>query len=74
MVRFDGEVRMSIEEVWPDGDAPENPTAKDVAIKMRREGTVATLLSAWNLDDYLDIYVDDECVRLVLPRTKQVSA
>lgn len=66
-VQFDGSVEMTVDEVWPDGDAPENPTAKDVAIKMRRTGTVASLLSEWNLDSYLDVYVDDEVLRLVAP-------
>lgn len=40
---------LSVEEVWPDGDAPENPTAEDVMEQMKREGSVHRLLGNWDM-------------------------
>lgn len=37
-------VTLTIEEVWPDGDAPANPTAAQVAELLKRAG-----LAEWNL-------------------------
>ena len=66
-ISFDGSVTMSATEIWPDGNMPENPTAKDVALAICRLGSVSRLLEEWNLADDLDIYVDQESVRLVTP-------
>lgn len=27
---FSGDIKLKTSQIWPDGDAPENPTAKDV--------------------------------------------
>jgi len=35
------------EDVWPDGDGPENPMAKDVAEVMRAYGTRGRVLKDW---------------------------
>lgn len=45
------EVDLSVEEVWPDGDAPESPTTAGVAEKMRKQGhTPTSLLSDWMIE------------------------
>ena len=44
---------LTIDEIWPDGDAPENPTAVDVLRQLQATGSntnVLDALSAWNLD------------------------
>ncbi len=47
---------LEISEVWPDGDAPDNPTAEDVAKTMREYGY--NLIRDWGLDDGLEVYID----------------
>lgn len=47
-VKIEYETIMSIGEIWPDGDAPENPTAQDVIKAMQEDcPTVGGLLSEW---------------------------
>jgi len=41
-------VELSAEDVWPDGDGPENPTAEDVAVLLRKAGMYG-LVGDWNL-------------------------
>lgn len=42
---------LCIDEIWPDGDAPENPTAEDVARRIQEDCLNAgDLLQEWNLD------------------------
>lgn len=44
------DVELAPEEIWPDGNAPENPTAEDVVAQMRKHcGGVGRLLPEWNL-------------------------
>jgi len=49
------DTHLTIEEVWPDGDAPENPSAEDVAEVMRRNGGFRGVLSDWNIIDSLEV-------------------
>lgn len=50
-----GEAELTIEEIWPNGDAPENPTAEDVAQEMRKDG-LHSVLSDWGImPEYLQI-------------------
>ncbi len=42
---------LSIEDIWPDGDAPENPTAADVKTFMESCGTKRWVLDDWGLLD-----------------------
>jgi len=43
------EVQLTVEEIWPDGNAPENPTAEDVVAQMRATGSVSNVMSEWGL-------------------------
>lgn len=56
-VTFSGSFRLAIDEVWPNGDAPEKPTPADVVRKMMKEGSKTRLLDDWNLGDDLTIIV-----------------
>lgn len=38
-------------DIWPDGDAPENPTAEQVTTLIQKEGGFPKVISDWNLDD-----------------------
>lgn len=56
-VIFDGRVQLDVEDIWPDGDAPENPTATDVVAVMRRQGGPIDVVKDWNLGDDLRLGV-----------------
>lgn len=51
LVTFEGSVPLTVEQVWPDGDAPENPTADDVVDVMRTYGRPTRVIEDWCLDD-----------------------
>ena len=42
---------LTVDELWPDGDAPENPTAHDVAELMRSSGSQRSVMADWNIDE-----------------------
>ena len=47
---------LEIKEIWPDGDAPEHPTAEDVAETMRNYK--GDLLIDWGLLQDVEIYIN----------------
>jgi hypothetical protein len=69
MKRFDFDISitatLSVDDIWPDGDAPENPTVSDVRqvfIESGR-GNIMRAAREWNLDDDADLtisYSEDE--------------
>ena len=51
------EMSLTLEEVWPDGDAPKNPTAEDVIKRMKETaGTPANCVKEWLLVDDLVVW------------------
>jgi hypothetical protein len=63
-VTLHAEYRLTVDEVWPDGDAPENPTVEDVIEQMTSYSNATTAyfrcrstLAEWGLDD-VDVEVD----------------
>lgn len=51
----EGSVVLSADDIWPDGDAPENPTAADVAKLIQRDGGLDRVLIDWSLDDEFEL-------------------
>ncbi len=47
---------LDVDAIWPDGDAPESPTADDV-YALLRNGSVIANLREWNLDDEGNLHV-----------------
>ena len=47
----------TIEQIWPDGDAPENPTAQDVAKVVEDCGGVLAVFADWDLEDGIQLHV-----------------
>lgn len=43
-----GDVSLTVDSIWPDGDAPDNPTAKDVAELMREYGGAYGVVRDWD--------------------------
>lgn len=48
---------LNLEQIWPDGDAPENPTAADVAKVIEQCGGLATVIREWGLEDELTLTI-----------------
>lgn len=46
-------------ELWPDGDAPENPTVADVQELIRNEGGSAYLIRTWSLEECVTLHVSE---------------
>lgn len=53
----DALVYLTVDEIWPDGDAPDQPTCADVAKRMEDEGKVGELIDRWNLGSDFDLQV-----------------
>jgi len=51
---FDVYESFSVNELWSDGDAPENPTIEDVKALIDKCGGVKRVLHDWNLIDRFD--------------------
>lgn len=45
------EVELDLDDLWPDGDAPDNPTEQDVRRLIDRDGGPIRILDDWNLWD-----------------------
>ncbi len=50
-------VWFDLSEIWPDGDAPENPTAADVAKVIEQCGGLRRVLRDWDLDQNLTLTI-----------------
>ena len=57
-VIVDSTFTIRVDDLWPDGDAPEPVTAEDVAALMHRSSLyAAAMLTDWNMYD-LDVWVN----------------
>jgi hypothetical protein len=48
-ITFTVEATLDADALWPDGDAPENPTADDVRELIENEGGILRVIDDWNL-------------------------
>jgi hypothetical protein len=48
-------ITLSVSDIWPDGDAPDDPTAEDVAALMEKCGGLHGVLYDWCLLDELEV-------------------
>ena len=53
------DVSYSVEEIWPDGDAPENPTLDDVLAVIKKDGGKRAILNDWSMTEDLGLSVSD---------------
>lgn len=53
------EISLDVDQIWPDGDAPENPTVDDVLAVIKACGGKRRVIQDWDLDDDLDLTVSD---------------
>lgn len=52
------EVPLTVNEVWPDGDAPETVTAEAIIAQMKAGGDKVQVLKDWNLLRDLEVQVN----------------
>ncbi|NBU69879.1 MAG: hypothetical protein EBS53_00225 [Bacteroidetes bacterium] len=55
IIRYEAEATLDVKALWPDGDAPENPTEDDVRELIESCGGIHRVLDDWNLGDR-DLY------------------
>lgn len=64
IIEFSGRAVLNEEEIWPDGDAPEEPNSEDVQEIVESEGLCArSILDEWNLGDVLRMRVYETGLR-----------
>jgi hypothetical protein len=56
-IMIECDVELTVAQLWPDGDAPENPTDDDVLELIEECGGVERVLGDWNLDESLTLDV-----------------
>lgn len=49
-VSLSGCADIPVRDIWPDGDAPANPTVEDVIALMLKSGSLSRLIDDWNLE------------------------
>lgn len=54
------QVSLDVEDIWPDGDAPADPTVSDVIEVIRACGGTKHVLDDWSLIDDLTLTVSDD--------------
>jgi hypothetical protein len=58
-ISFSGECPLTLAEIWPDGDAPANPTSQDVVdrIKATCGDSLSAFFSEWNLEGDVEVSI-----------------
>ena len=49
-IEVGGSWTLSVREVWPDKDAPEDPTTQDVIAEIKKSGSIRRLIQDWDLN------------------------
>lgn len=56
---IEADVSLGVEDIWPDGNAPENPTLEHVLEVIKKDGGARRVLEDWNLIDDLSLTISD---------------
>lgn len=56
-VHIEADINLEVQDLWPDGDAPNPVTAADVLALMESQGSKTTVLQDWCLMDEVDVHV-----------------
>lgn len=57
-VHIESDMALTVNEIWPDGDAPFNPTTEDVVRVMEAAGSKRSVLRDWELLQDVTVDVD----------------
>lgn len=55
-IHIDGDFVLDLEQIWPDGNAPDEPTAEDVVKVLESCGSLFSVLNDWCLDPRVVVY------------------
>lgn len=50
LISYEASCELTVAQLWPDGDEPENPTVDDVEKLIAKRGGYARILTAWDID------------------------
>ena len=54
------DIWLDVSAIWPDGDAPENPTVADVLAVIAESGGAERVIRDWDLDHEIVLTVSDD--------------
>lgn len=54
IISYEMKTELDIHQLWPDGDAPDNPSCEDVRSLIEEHGGIVRVIKAWNLDPWGD--------------------
>jgi hypothetical protein len=57
--QFERTIELSIDDIWPDGDAPDNPTVMDVVSVVNDCGGALDVFRDWDLDSEIELTISD---------------
>ena len=60
-IRYEIDITLRVDQIWPDGDAPENPTIADVHDIIEQCGGIERVICDWNLGDGAEVIVEQWC-------------
>ena len=49
IISYEMETELDTHQLWPDGDAPDNPSCEDVRSLIEEHGGIVRVIKAWNL-------------------------
>ena len=64
---IEADVSLDVGDIWPDGDAPENPTLEHVLEVIKKAGGAQWILENWNFIDDLGVTISDGKRGMVVP-------
>ena len=56
-ITLEADSAFTIDECWPDGDAPDHPTAEQVIDRLKSHGSILSAIADWGIDDNLTVTV-----------------
>lgn len=56
VIQYNMFTRLTEQEIWPDGDGPEDPSCEDVKKAIDKAGGILKVIGDWNLDEYRPEY------------------
>jgi hypothetical protein len=56
---FERSVELRVDDIWPDGDAPDNPTVLDVVNVVNDCGGARDVFRDWDLDSEIEHVISD---------------
>lgn len=54
LIEVGDEAYLTVEEIWPDGDAPANPTVEDVAAQIKKSSRF-NFARDWGFEDHVSV-------------------